>query len=216
MRAFAFAFLSATPEPVSPVLPARLLSSNPFGVTAEFFSKAESFTILLSPVREPNFRVPNFRVPPGSSLFSLRRTQLQALRWALLFSSYFGQNKGGPFEQWDSSSIVHSAGSVAGDEASFSLAPLAAEFLVQFLQICSRLLYVSGGVDGASGFFFRSSPIPRQLGIFWLRCFLGEVLFLPLKLSLLWQGFLSGRSTSIPWFSKDISVCLRPFRISAK
>ena len=158
-------------------------------------------------MREPNFRVP----PGGSSLFISPPYATPSAPLGVVILSYFGQNKGGPFEQWDSSSIVHSAGSVAGDEASVSLAPLAAEFLVQFLLICTRLLYVSGGVDGASGFFFRSSPTPRQLGNFWLRCFLREVLFLPLKLSLLWQGFLSGRSTSIPWFSKDISVCLRPF-----
>ena len=152
----------------------------------------------------------------GPLCLSLRRTQLQALRWALLFSLSFGQNKGGPFEQWDSSSIVHSAGSVAGDEASVSLAPLAAEFVVQFYKYVPDSCMSPEVSTGRRGFSFRSSPTPRQLGNFWLRCFLREVLFLPLKLSLLWQGFLSGRSTSIPWFSKDISVCLRPFRISAK
>lgn len=161
-------------------------------------------------------REPNFRVPPGSSLFISPPYATPSAPLGVVILSFFGQNKGGPFEQWDSSSIVHSAGSVAGDEASVSLAPLAAEFLVQFYIYVPDSCMSPEVSTGRRGFSFRSSPTPRQLGNFWLRCFLREVLFLPLKLSLLWQGFLSGRSTSIPWFSKDISVCLRPFRISAK
>ena len=110
-------------------------------------------------------RESGFRVHPGSSLFVSPPHSVSSVPQTADGLVYSGQNRGGPFEQWDSGSVVHSSVSVAGDETSVPPVSLAAEALGLFHKYVPDSCVVPEVSTGRRGFLSSKSDSSASRGL---------------------------------------------------